>query len=321
LAQALLFSRTPATKNKSKAMDEAREVFKTGGSFDGVVNQAPGQMAMVEEAFNKHPQGVLVKQTMKGCLRNCLGCQAKQEYHMSGMDYNFLQTSGILSEGHENLPNDLYILEESSCFLRLCWRDGRPLEFNVSTGGEAGGAPVAKFKKPCGFPLYCSVPVPVNGDGDFVEVTFPCCCLLPTLAMDDGAGGELSKSEYLCRYNSCCIPQLQYNEPPGNPVYYLAPNTCCLGFCISCNFGGGKGCCRMPFLFHDAVTMERLPTNADGNDPQISKVWAGMKKECCSTADNFVVMWPDGIDAKRKAGLLGLTLLLDFTVFERQQGQ
>jgi len=30
-------------------------------------------------------------------------------------------------------------------------------------------------------------------------------------------------------------------------------------------------------------------------------------------------MFPGGIDAKRKAGLLGLTFLLDFTVFERQQ--
>lgn len=55
--------------------------------------------------------------------------------------------------------------------------------------------------------------------------------------------------------------------------------------------------------------------------PQIRKVWAGLKKECCSTADHFVLVFPPGIDAKRKAGLLGMTFLIDFTVFENQQDQ
>merc|ERR1712039_642323 len=143
--------------------------------------------------------------------------------------------------------------------------------------------------------------------------TVPCCCLLPTPSLDDGMGGEVSKSEYLCRYNSCCIPQLMFHEG-GKPVYYLAPETCC----IQCRSSSGrKGCFQVPFLFHDAAG-NRLPPNRDGKAPMISKVWSGMKKECCSTADNFAVFWPDGIDNKRKAGLLGLTLLLDFTVFEHQ---
>ena len=52
--------------------------------------------------------------------------------------------------------------------------------------------------------------------------------------------------------------------------------------------------------------------------PQIRKVWAGLKKECCTTADTFAVFFPRGASARRKAGLLGLTFLLDFTIFERQ---
>jgi hypothetical protein len=50
----------------------------------------------------------------------------------------------------------------------------------------------------------------------------------------------------------------------------------------------------------------------------ILKVWAGLKKECCSTADTFAVFFPPGCTPERKAGLLGTTFLLDFTVFERQ---
>merc|ERR1712232_990294 len=201
--------------------------------------------------------------------------------------------------GQQGLVDSLYILEESSCLLRLCWRDGRPLEFRVSEGAGAGGQPIARYTKPCGFPLYMSFWVPVSEEGDLAEVTVPCCCLLPTLSLDDGRGGEMNKSEYLCRYNSCCIPQLMYHEG-GQPVYYLAPETCCLGFCVQCRCDKRKGCCQAPFYFHDAQTMEMLPENRDGQKPQIAKIWAGLKKECCSTADNFAVFWPDNITPERK---------------------
>lgn len=269
-----------------------------------------------EQNFNRYSEGMLVKQTMRGCLCNALGCQSKQEYFVSGVDYKFLATTGV-QEGTASLPNDMYILENSSCCCRLFWRDGRPLQFNVSMGAEEGGPPVARYTKPCGCPLYFRVPVPVNQEGDVAEVNCPCCCFLPSLSLEDGKGGEASRSEYLCRYNSCCIPQLMYYEQ-DEPVYFLAPDTCCAGLCIQCK-GGGKGavCAQVPFYFRDPVTEEKLPAR-EGQAPQISKLWSGLTKEFCTTADNFAVMFPDGIDNKRKAGLLGLTLLLDFTVFERQ---
>ena len=39
-------------------------------------------------------------------------------------------------------------------------------------------------------------------------------------------------------------------------------------------------------------THTRWPGSAGGEPAQISKVWSGFKKECCSDADNFQVLYP-----------------------------
>jgi len=49
---------------------------------------------------------------------------------------------------------------------------------------------------------------------------------------------------------------------------------------------------------------------------QINKVWSGFKKECCSDADNFQVVFPATADNDTKANLLGANILIDFTFFE-----
>ena len=55
-----------------------------------------------------------------------------------------------------------------------------------------------------------------------------------------------------------------------------------------------------------------------GGDAHISKVWSGFKKECCSDADNFQVVFPAEADTLDRANLLGATVLLDFSFFETQ---
>ena len=57
-----------------------------------------------------------------------------------------------------------------------------------------------------------------------------------------------------------------------------------------------------------------------GMPAQIRNVWAGFKRECCTSADNFFVVFPEGSSTALKAALLGSTALLDFTVFEEKQG-
>ena len=86
--------------------------------------------------------------------------------------------------------------------------------------------------------------------------------------------------------------------------------------------GPGSRCLYIPFKIRDFETQEVLPSAVAGSDgdasAQIVKVWSGMKKECCSDADNFQVLFPRGIDSNMKANLVGLNVLIDFVWFETQ---
>jgi len=284
-------------------------------------NEAPTQQSMGFKVFEQNRDGVMVKQVAKDCCRNAFGCQGATEYTMSGLDLQYMRSEKIWSEAQSKVPDSLYISEDSSCCCRCFWRDGRALTFNASTynrsdpdGKGKGGTQVAKYEKELGCPLYFTITIPINQDGDTTTVSLPCCCLLPNLVTKDMDGRELNNSQYIC--DLCwCVPKIMYYEG-GTPVYYLAPDTCCGGACIMCTTWG-RGCYKVPFYFRDPNTKEKIQ-NRNGKNPQIAKVWAGVKKECCYTADTFATIFPDECDANRKAGLLGLTLLLDFTVFEKQ---
>jgi len=266
--------------------------------------------------FNHH-NSMLVKQTAKGWCQECMGCEAKSEYTISAMDWGYVESTSLLREGAMSQPNVLYAIEESSCCIRFCWRDGRGFTLKVSEGGEEGGDPVAKFRKPCGCPLYFNCTIPADTDGNTCEIATPCCCCLPKVVGTDPDGNEINTSVFMCdRY--CCVPKLGYQEK-GETIYILRPDTCCGNCCIKPRLGGRgrRGRYSVPFYFWDPETKEKI-VNPDGHNPQINKVWSGMKRECCTTADTFATFFPADSSASRKAGLIGLTLLLDFCVFERQ---
>lgn len=277
------------------------------------LDQGPVAQSMAGEDPNLkavlgNVNGLLVKQTMRGCIQECLGCEAKSEFNISTIEYGQVDGYRVDPQALNN-PDIMYALEESNFCCRLCLQEGRAFDLQVSAGGGPGGQPLAHYIKPCGFPLA------FNFDG----VQYPCCCLLPKVDTTLGDGTPIgSESKYIC--DACLyVPKLRYYEQ-GQHVYTLRPETCCFDCCIACNCKG-KGCIYIPFYFHDPVTMMPIGGEYGGETtPQIRKVWAGFKKELCSSADTFVLMFPPGIDANRKAGLLGLTFLLDFSVFEKQNG-
>lgn len=276
-----------------------------------------GGGALIQSIFGPK-ESMLVKQTMRGCLQECLGCEAKSEYKVSAMDYQYIEGTR-LKEGAMNMPDELYILEESNCCLRICCQDGRPFVLKVSTGAEPGGQPVIEYRKPCGFPVMFTVHTE-NGD-----TSCPCCCLLPQVTAVTPEGAELNNTRYIC--DMCLyVPKFMYSEG-GVDKYKIRPETCCGGCCIVCKCGKG-GQPSIPFYFWkpDAGNdvSEKIQGAAPGQEPQITKVWAGMKKECCSTADNFAVFFPPGdnggpCSAERKAGILGATMLVDFVFFEGRE--
>jgi len=257
---------------------------------------------------------ILVKQTMKGCFQECLGCEAQSEYKVSAMDWEYMNNASILKEGAMTQTDELYILEESNCCIRCCFQDGRPLTLNVSEGAEKGGAPVVEYTKPCGCPVMFTIHSE-NGDVDC-----PCCCFLPQMTAKTPDGRIISNSRYICDF-CLYVPKFMYSEN-GEDIYKVRPETCCMGCCVNCKCGGKNGCVQVPFYFWDPKTEEKIMGNGEGQEPQILKVFGGLKKECCSTADTFAVFFPPGITAERKAGLLGMTMLVDFVWFEgRQAGE
>ena len=103
----------------------------------------------------------------------------------------------------------------------------------------------------------------------------------------------------------------------------------------------------IPFFIREPTSGEYLPGAVGGDHAQISKVWSGLKKECCSDADNFQVVFPTSAgactrtrtctgahmqfihtssfvlpttaDIVDRANLLGATVLLDFSYFETRK--
>mmetsp|Transcript_9185 Transcript_9185/g.22959 ORF Transcript_9185/g.22959 Transcript_9185/m.22959 type:complete len:83 (+) Transcript_9185:433-681(+) len=79
----------------------------------------------------------------------------------------------------------------------------------------------------------------------------------------------------------------------------------------------------IPFYIRDPETMEAVVSAVrDGmgeNKAQIKKVWSGLKKECCTDADNFQVLFPANSDVATRASLMGSNILIDFAFFETQK--
>merc|ERR1719421_2392383 len=91
-----------------------------------------------------------------------------------------------------------------------------------------------------------------------------------------------------------------------------------------------QGCCncRLPFFIYkdekEFAAENPMPSSTATNtqEPgkptvaQITKVWAGMKKECFTTADSFEFKSPDGATDEAKLRLLGATIMIDQLFFE-----
>lgn len=272
-----------------------------------------GSESKLEAVFGPH-DALLVKQTMRGCLQECLGCDAKSEYKVAPFSAD--QMDGYrVSDMAMSVPDVLYATEESSCCCRVCNPAGRNFQLQVSEGGGPGGQKVLYYDKPLSCPAFIVVQTENGGSMDC-----PCCCFLPNLTPMSPQGQALnSQSLYHCDAH-CFVPKFTYHEN-GQQVYMVKPETCCGGCCVACDCCSGKGLVYIPFYFHDEKDEVIGGQYNDPNTPQIRKVWAGLVKECCSTADTFAVVFPQGSSAARKAGLLGLTFLIDFVYFEGHQSK
>jgi hypothetical protein len=264
---------------------------------------------------------ISVQQTMRGCFQECCGCEAESEYKI----YN-----GHIEEGEarpEDIPQIAHLLESSPCLCRFCCGVSRSFEMPLTLGAPDGkgsekvfGPKVVEFRKPFSCPI-CFVIPSENGN-----INCPCCCFLPSLETWTNEDEKIGHTNYLCDI-FLCVPKFGVYNAAGEQTYLVKPDTCCGGCIPKCGCGGkGSKLMYVPFFIRNPETGDALPasaklaTSGDETKAQIKKVWSGFKKECCSDADNFQVLFPEGIDSKTKANLLGTNVLIDFTFFESQNG-
>jgi len=253
---------------------------------------------------------ISVQQTRRGWIQELCGCEAKSEYRVY---------KGHVEEGQprdEGIPQLGHLLEDSPFLIRCCCAASRPFSMNFSVP-DADGPTLLTFNKGWSNPIMCFVPLGADKD----PLTLPCCCCLPNLETVSADGALLGATKYLCDMY-LCVPKFGVYDATGTQKYLLRPDTCC-GCCVKVNCApwGGVGppsrALYVPFLIRDLETGEPL-ASPDGGAAFVAKVWSGLKKECCTDADNFHVVFPAAADVPDRANLLGATVLIDFTWFEAQ---
>lgn len=310
-------------------MAESAKVVPSGGVQmtptpveASVVDMVAPSQELMARVVGPDVEAISVQQTMRGCFQECLGCEAESEYRI----YH-----GHIEEGQaraEGIPQVGHLLESSPCLCRFCLGVSRsftmPLTLGEPTkegGNTTYGPKVLEFRKPLSNPICFHVPVNEGGD----TVPCPCCCFLPKLETFDNENTLLGSTKYICDTN-LLVPKFGVFGPDGTQKYLVRPETCCGGCCVMIRCGG-KGSAKsvyIPFLIRDPTTQAPLMSNLKlgGEDAtaRINKVWSGFKKECCSDADNFQVLFPQGATMHDKANLLGANVLIDFAYFETQKG-
>jgi len=268
---------------------------------------------------------VSVQQTPRGCLQECLGCSARSEYRLYGgmkADFHNSILPGNRFEGPD--PDQIgHMLEESPfCPDRCFWGGMRKFQMPITVPDQNGawnGETMMLLKKQFTLPTH----VIVHGqDGD---VIIPCCCNLPSLKTYTPDGTYVGKTKYACDMFCWVDKFYTYNEN-DDLQYLIRPDTCCLGCCPVCNCEGGRqgNCLFMPYYIRDPATKEKIKGAGSlgglGQFAQVRKVWTGLKKECCTSADDFFVIFPENSTTALKGALLGSTILIDSTIYEEKDG-
>nr|XP_060623746.1 phospholipid scramblase 2-like [Anolis sagrei ordinatus] len=149
-----------------------------------------------------------------------------------------------------------------------------------------------------------------------------------TMKIMDNMGQEVIELLRPLRCSSCCFPcclqELEVHAPPGTPVGYIKQTwSPCLpkftiqnaaredvlkivGPCIVCS------CCS-------DIDFEVMSKDEKNTVGKISKQWTGFVREAFTDADNFGIQFPQDLDVKMKAVMLGACFLIDFMFFEHGQ--
>uniref|UniRef100_A0A7S2P8Z3 Phospholipid scramblase n=1 Tax=Leptocylindrus danicus TaxID=163516 RepID=A0A7S2P8Z3_9STRA len=219
-----------------------------------------------------------IRQTRRGWLQECLGCEAKNEfkYYVDGT-----QVASSLDDADFCCR----------CFCPALY----PFETHVKEEGT--GAEILAIDRPfkCA-PGACK-----------------CCCYQEATMTSGGQDIGMVKEQYWY-----CLPTFLVMDANENPVYKVHPPSCCGGMCMNCFTEGnpccGKGCCKVPFRVYPA---DQDDTDGDAPFVgKILKQPKSLATELFTDANSFLVDFPDSATAAQKGLLMGTTLFLNANYFE-----
>jgi hypothetical protein len=108
---------------------------------------------------------------------------------------------------------------------------------------------------------------------------------------------------------TCCNPYYEVKDAEQVVKYRVYGACCQKGFC----------CCSDVFFFiYPGGDSDMKEENAIGT---ITKKWTDCVKETYTNANNFLTVFPKDANADEKLLLIGVTLLIDYTIFEREKNQ
>ncbi|KAJ1635959.1 hypothetical protein T492DRAFT_963006 [Pavlovales sp. CCMP2436] len=244
--------------------------------------QSPEPNMMARELVGRTE--LVVKQLRKGCLQECLGCEAKSEFAVTDPSGTRL----------------FYLSEKSSCLIRLCCASIRPWMTTLTLGGEAaGGEPLVIYERP----FRCH-PGPMK-----------CCCYQQLSAKDARTGAVLGS---VVETLYCCVPQMAVLDAAGVRTHFIHQPTCCAGMCVSMFDINGGGCCKVPFKMYPDPAYWGASASPEPVG-KIVKVWGGWSREILTDADTFAMSAPAGASSEQIAVMVGATLLINELFFESYQ--
>lgn len=255
--------------------------------------------------------GLTIKQATSECCK-FFCCQPNIHFNIHPFK------DGNKLDPQENLPTIGFIQEDAG-YCGRCWSCSNPgcrqTKYSVHGGasqedkGKIGQGPVLMtHEKGYTCPVTTVLYVEDN------EVRVPCCCCLPYLDTKNKEGQKIGETKYLC--DACLlVPKFGVFNASGEQVYYIAPDTCCGGCCVQLKCGKGAKCCHEPYYIRDPKSKDQK-LKAHGGDAEITELWDGLKKECCTLKNTFSLDFPNGATPEMKKTLIGSVLLLDMTYFE-----
>lgn len=222
---------------------------------------------------------LFVKQTRKGCIQECFGCDANTEFKIATLD--------------QRESDIYYALENTSCCIRFWCGALRPFEIDLWSGKDKSGAQIGKYRRP----FRCALGPQ------------KCCCHQEIVA-ESASGAKLGsvKENYWC-----CLPTFDIKDANNQQQFVMHYPTCCMGMCVNCC---AEGCCNCRIPFYIYTPGKGDDKRQVG---KIVKIWSGLGNEMFTDADKFELEYPPGANASSKATLLGATFFLNALFFERQK--